>query len=55
MFGQGAQASSTKVQRFVQSAFFMAKFFFRKCLLHRPGFGHQIAGAPDCVFCIDSI
>ena len=28
---------------------------FKKCLLHRPGFGHQIAGAPDCVFCIDSI
>ena len=27
----------------------------RKCLLHRFGFEHQIAAAPDCVFCIGSI
>ena len=27
MLGQGAQAPSIKVQRFVQSAFFMANFF----------------------------
>ena len=28
MLGQEAQASSTEVQRFVQSAFFMANFFW---------------------------
>ena len=29
MLGQGAQAPSTEVQRFVQSAFFTANFFFK--------------------------
>ena len=26
-----------------------------KCRLHHPGFGHQIASVPDCIFRIDSI
>ena len=29
MFGQEAQAPSIKIQRFVQSAFFMANYFFK--------------------------
>ena len=29
MLGQGAQAPSTEVRRFVQSAFSMADFFFK--------------------------
>ena len=42
---------------FIQTALMrcMPSFSNRKCLLHRPGFGHQIAGAPNGVFRIDSV
>ena len=34
MLGQGAQAPSIEVQRFIQSAFSMANFF-KKCFVHK--------------------
>ena len=37
MLGQVAQVPSTKVQRFVQSAFSMANFFFNNILYVKTG------------------
>ena len=41
MLGQGAQAPSIEVQRFIQSAFSMANFF-KKCLVHKNWRGNRL-------------
>ena len=42
-------------QKYLRNTISTSGLLFRKCLLHCPGFVHQIANAPDCVFRIDSI